>query len=628
VTWLRRLGWATVAAATLALVIGGYLVQLPEPKAAFVIDRGVLQPGTGRSQDVTLPLHSTTETNPGERQRFIGRFFLPNAPADDLFLLVATPNRHLKVTLNTQPLFDSKSTAIWVGPVIGSPILVRLPRPLLVVGQNEFWIDVGGGQFAFSIYLPKIFIGSEAALTPVFKQQLWINERLKTMSLVAQLLLGLGIIVAHFFRPRDTLLSWMAGMLTANFVLVIGFFLGFNPEFQAILPYLTVVAPAVGFLGIGVAYGVVGLPPPRAVAVLAFAIPAICMLLILAGIMPSRTVPVWVGVGILLGSLTAGTGIIAWGALCRASTEARLMLAPYVLLCTFMLRDAAVTLGLIERPLVVITPYVRPIFLIAVIAVLMRRLVTSLNGLDNANENLSRRLIEQEAQLAELHRTERVEAAQLVREQERLRLTRDLHDGISGHLVSIIAMTERGGTERAGADADPIEEAARRALDDLRLVIYSLDLGERDLALALANFRERLIPQLRRAGVELDWSIADLPEVSGVTPSNALSILRILQEALTNALKHGPARKIIIRGSPAPGGVALTVENDGRPFVEADRGYGLQNMRRRATELDGEFTIAVLDHGTRLTLVLPLCLPNVFEAAPNATPSPLPATPR
>jgi len=58
--------------------------------------------------------------------------------------------------------------------------------------------------------------------------------------------------------------------------------------------------------------------------------------------------------------------------------------------------------------------------------------------------------------------------------------------------------------------------------------------------MALAGLHERLFPQLRRLGVELDCSMEDLPDVSGITPVNALSILRILQEAVTNALKHGP----------------------------------------------------------------------------------------
>jgi signal transduction histidine kinase len=131
------------------------------------------------------------------------------------------------------------------------------------------------------------------------------------------------------------------------------------------------------------------------------------------------------------------------------------------------------------------------------------------------------------------------------------------------------------------------------------------------LPLALANFRERLIPQLQRIGVVLDWSTANLPEVSGVTPGNALSILRILQEAITNALKHGPAHKIAVRGQAAADDmVAISIENDGCPFVAGKAGFGLDNMRRRAHELRGDIRIEPLEQGTRLTLLLPLCLPD------------------
>ena len=182
----------------------------------------------------------------------------------------------------------------------------------------------------------------------------------------------------------------------------------------------------------------------------------------------------------------------------------------------------------------------------------------------------------------------------------------------AGHLASIIALSER-------ARSKPIEAAAREALNDLRLVIYSLDLGTSDLPLALANFRERLIPQLQRLGVELDWSMANLPEVSGVTPGNALAVLRILQEAITNALRHGPARRIAIRGSASHDGMAaIAIENDGQPFATAGGGRGLENMRRRAAQLHAKLDISAIDHGpmergTRVSLLLPLRLIDIED---------------
>jgi signal transduction histidine kinase len=216
---------------------------------------------------------------------------------------------------------------------------------------------------------------------------------------------------------------------------------------------------------------------------------------------------------------------------------------------------------------------------------------------------LRQRLAEQERELSAFHEKEQRHAEQSVREEERQRLTRDLHDGLSGHLVSIIALSE------CGADPHAVERAARAALDDLRFVINSLDIGDRDLPLAMAGFREKLEPQLRRLGITLDWSMEKLPDISGVTPGNALSILRILQEAVTNALKHGSSLGIIsIRGIPAAAGAAITIGNSSGPGDQVGSGRGLNNMLRRAQALGGGIDFERSADRAILTLNLPLRL--------------------
>ena len=82
-------------------------------------------------------------------------------------------------------------------------------------------------------------------------------------------------------------------------------------------------------------------------------------------------------------------------------------------------------------------------FVAGMIAVWCAAWPTSFDQLDRSNETLNAKLAEREAELAALARQEQIEAARLVRAQERRRLTHDLHDGISGHLVSIIALSER-----------------------------------------------------------------------------------------------------------------------------------------------------------------------------------------
>jgi len=382
-------------------------------------------------------------------------------------------------------------------------------------------------------------------------------------------------------------------------------YLGFRPSFWKFHPYVLALAPAYALTAVAVSLQLLDIRPPRTLVLGILPVTAILLVLAVIGTPLALAIVAGTAASAFCVCALTSCAIIAWGALWRGDPDARIMLVAAALISWCLLRDVYVVATLPDQPFRLNSPHAGLPYVLSLCAVLARRMADSFDRLDRSNEVLNVRLSEREAELAALSRLERIEAARLVREQERARLTRDLHDGISGHLVSIIALSERSETRQ-------IEQAARDALNDLRLVIYSLDIGENELPLALANFRERLEPQLHRLGVALDWSMASLPEVSGVTPGNALVVLRILQEAITNALKHGPARRIAIRGSAAADGrAAITVDNDGRPFAADSRGRGLDNMHRRAVRLQAVMTIEPQENGARLVLLLPQQLPDL-----------------
>jgi signal transduction histidine kinase len=582
-------------------------LELPEPEGAIAIDRATYTQGEGPPEAVTLPHTVRRLGAPPAAARYQTTFDLAAVPQTPLFLYVPVVKEEMSISLNGHPLFDSGTQSL-ASPLAATAALIQLPQSMLANGRNEIALSFYAGPMILARQVPRLYVGDEAALSPDFKLRVFIEERLQTIALGAQLVIGIGVLFAYFYRPRDADFAWMAALVVLASVVALGLFTGFEPDSANLWPTIITLAPAVGLVLIGVALALIHVPPPRALRLVAMAVTVALSASVVSGLLTSRPLIAAISLPPMIMCFAVACGIIAYGALDRRNTEARLLLAPIILMSWFAARDMGVSIGLLDGS-ILLSGYGRLFFLAAATAVLMRRLAVSLDQLDHANENLNQRLAAREAELAVLHRQERIEAAQRVREQERQRLTHDLHDGISGHLVSIIAMAERTDT-----GTRPIEQAAREALDDLRLVIYSLELGDRELPLALANFRERLIPQLRRIGVTLDWSTARLPEVSGVTPGNALTILRILQEAITNALKHGPARNITIRGTAIDGGkAAITVENDGRPFAIGGRGHGLENMRRRASALAGELRLEPLTEGTRLTLLLPTTLPDVQD---------------
>jgi two-component system, NarL family, sensor histidine kinase UhpB len=609
-TWLRNIGWAALAIATLATAVAPELVTLPEPESALVLDQATYLPDNGSGSEVSLPhaIYPRINQHPNLVRYLIG-FDLSAKPDQNLFLFIPSINRRISLLFNGETLFGFESSAFWTGPLASTSVMVQLPRLAMNAGRNQLTVVVESGPFAVPTYLSKIYVGSEAALASPYKLRIFLDSQLKIMALAAHVILGLGLICAYFFRPKDPLFFWLATFNVVSVIVATGVLGGYQPALQGILPFIVAVSSAMGFIFVIVALALINVHPPKVLGFIAMAVPCVLLPFALIDTTLSKMILAGSAVAVLITGYIAGTGLLAWGAFRLSSTDARLMLPPSFLIAWFAIRDVYVTVTLPEHAFNLLTTYPRPLYLAFITAVLMRRMGVSLDQVDRANETLNIKLAEQQAEFAALHRQERAKTANLVREQERQRLTHDLHDGISGHLVSIIALSERAGDK-------PIEQAAREALNDLRLVIYSLDLGDRELPLALANFRERLIPQLHRLGVELDWSIAGLPEVSGVTPGNALAVLRILQEAITNALKHGPARKITIRGAPsADGMVAITLENDGRAFVENGGGHGLANMRRRAQQLHGKLNIEAVTQGTKITLLLPSRLPDFEDEA-------------
>ncbi len=613
--WLRHIGWAALTLATLAAAFAPDMLSLPKPQNAIVLDRATFVADNGEVHAVTMPdaIYLRASGN-STSARYQFEFDLSAIPPDDLFAFVQSFNRHIVLALNGAAFYDSDAHTIWSGAFISNSALVRLPASRLVVGKNTLTMAADAGPFAVPAYFSPIYVGLSADLAPAFKTQFYLYNQLKIMALAAQVLLAFILLFMYFFRPNDPLFSWFAAFSVLNLFFVFGMMLGWQPSVQRFILFFAIATPAMAIVYIGVALALVEVRPPRSLRIAAIA--ATCALLP-AAIMDTPMSRIVIGVAGGASTvifLIVGTTLIAWAALRRRSTDARLILPAALLLTWYVTRDAYVTATLPANGFNLLSPYARPVFYTFITIVLARRMGTSLDQLDRANETLNVKLAEREAELAALHSREQAETTRRVREttthrvreHERQRLTHDLHDGISGHLASIIALSEKTGDKST-------EQAAREALSDLRLVIYSLDLGDQELPVALANLRERLVPQLQRLGIELDWSIAGLPEVSGVTPGNALAVLRILQEAITNALKHGPARKIKIRGGAMDGMVAITLENDGHPFLEASGGNGLTNMRRRAQQLNGKLNIEALDHGTRLSLLLPARLPTLEE---------------
>lgn len=252
--------------------------------------------------------------------------------------------------------------------------------------------------------------------------------------------------------------------------------------------------------------------------------------------------------------------------------------------------------------------------LIAIGLGLTWRFVQALNAADSFAGRLVERVREAEEKLRASFAREEAQARKEALAAERTRLMRDLHDGLGGHLVSIVALAERSGGTAIG-------EAARAALKDLRLVIDAMEEIDGDLMLVLGSWRERIAAQLRAHGIHLTWQVLTpqgLPVFPDLRPWHVLQVMRLLDEAVTNAVKHSGATtlRIVVEtvddGTGAPGG-RIVVEDDGKGFDLAafpsasgpQAGRGLLNMTRRAELCGARLALSSGPAGTRVGLSLP-----------------------
>jgi two-component system, NarL family, sensor histidine kinase UhpB len=186
---------------------------------------------------------------------------------------------------------------------------------------------------------------------------------------------------------------------------------------------------------------------------------------------------------------------------------------------------------------------------------------------------------------------------------ERQRLMFDMHDGVGGRLAALLLAVRRNRVARP-----EIESHLAGALEELRLIIDSLDSKEANLSIGLANLREQLESSLQAAGIRLEWR-NDLPlDRAEMQPATVVQVLRIVQEAVTNAIKHAGSDRLELAAQvddTQPASIAIRIRDYGVGMHEsAGSGHGVTSMQSRARAIGATLTIQPATPGTQLLLQL------------------------
>ena len=239
---------------------------------------------------------------------------------------------------------------------------------------------------------------------------------------------------------------------------------------------------------------------------------------------------------------------------------------------------------------------------------LIRRFIRSINQAEDLAANLEQRVIEGKLQIHQQYEQLKSMEHQQLLAEERERIMRDMHDGIGGQLVGIVSFLQAQSGEVFGR----VRERIEHSLLDLRFVIDSLDPLQQDLTTLLATMRFRMQDMLDASSIKLEWDVSELPDDIEMTPARSLHILRIIQEAITNSVKHSGTDRITLRTAVDPqqeDKVVIELIDYGKGIGEPDdsiksRGHGLNNMTYRASQIGAELTIDSGSGGTQVTLQL------------------------
>lgn len=468
---------------------------------------------------------------------------------------------------------------------------------VLEPGTNQFRVTVTTlpGR---ALALNRVFIGDRARLKPFYHARWFAAAVIPTVAVGAELALACMFGLIWVARPRETEFGWIAA--TLGLAALRGSVL--MPDFGISAlerPYWNVLVMWEAATCLMFCRALTRRPTTWRTWLLAAPPTAATVLFV---IQPPMEIAYWALLACVaaVGLYFAASTVTLLYAARRGDRDALLVAPGLIMLLAFGARDVAMALNADpSRVFLVRTAYLG--FLAAVATFMTLRFIRAMRRVDETAIVLRERVAEVEAELRATYEELRARREAEAVERERARLMRDLHDGLGGELASILALSDA-----PKPSAPEIAAHARAALTDMRLIIGSLEDYGGDLSLVLGAWRERAEPQLRAAGLTLAWDVDDVPELPGLGPAQALDILRIVQEAATNAMKHARAGRLRVSVSTEAGAITLAICDDGHAFDPGGSGAGIRNMRLRAERLGAELSVGRQGDETCVILRLPM----------------------
>ena len=234
----------------------------------------------------------------------------------------------------------------------------------------------------------------------------------------------------------------------------------------------------------------------------------------------------------------------------------------------------------------------------------LANLMQDLNERRSIVEALRSKISEQELMLDEKSRLIAEEMKKRAILEERQRFTRDIHDGIGGQLLALLLRIRSG---KIGIES--VEAEVQAGINDLRLVVDSMDHTGESLEMALSTFKARTAKQFASTDMNFKWLQTPDFTFSLASTAEILNLYRFMQEAISNVIRHSQAENVTVDIRDHDMTFSVKIQDDGVGMSSEKQiaGKGIGNLEQRAKLLGGslEFSEGLDGGGLGVHLTIP-----------------------
>jgi signal transduction histidine kinase len=442
--------------------------------------------------------------------------------------------------------------------------------------------------------LSEVYIGPSAELRPTYLKRWFIQEELPKLANFLVIAMALPLAMLWFRDPRNSLLYGLFAFGSVMFALR-----NFQRQFD-----LQLLPPAQSMVLISVTLGLASLPLwvffTRYVGQKIVRFERFILIFTITGSIVLWFIPAKIYV--VTETLAWRAPMLLSGFFCvyvvmretfRSPSRARLLMA-----CALIAQvapathDLLWTLGVFPFASIQWFPLSFPVLLVVMGLLLADDVAVTKGALREANTDLERKIALARTELDALYERKRQADAETVTVEERHRLMRDMHDGVGTHLSLLLTSLKSGGLSQKD-----VTDGVQSSLDELRLLIDARSSSTQTIADALANLRHRLQARLAPLGITTKWEVSEGADALKLSAEATLHVLRIVQECINNAVRHGGAREITLQvGADGAGNAFVAVKDNGCGVENAQaatrgNGQGLKSIFARAKSIGGSFAL-------------------------------------